>query len=273
MAPRRLFTALTCLATCLAVSAPGPAGAADRAVDLELVLAVDISGSIDPDEATLQRAGYVSAFRSPELIAAVEGGLLGRLAVVYMEWAGHGTHEVLVDWTEFAGAREAHAFADALAAMPVLTARRTSISEAIDYAVTLFDANGFEGTRRVIDVSGDGPNNYGRLVVDARDDALARGLTINGLPIVAERASRWGWPPMPNLDLFYRDCVIGGPGAFLVAVRDYDHFGDAIRKKLVLEIAGRAPVPRARLWRVAEVREAPPCDIGELMWRRLVEDW
>ena len=250
------------LAAGLAVAAPS-ASAADQPVDLELVLAVDVSGSVDDDEALLQRSGYVGAFRHPEVIDAIAKGFLGRIAVAYMEWAGEAHQKLLVDWTVIDGADGANRFADRLAGATVRTAAWTSISGAIGFSMTLFERNGFEGTRRVIDISGDGANNAGPPVTALRDAAVAEGLIINGLPIVNRRPSRFGLPQEPALDQFYIHCVIGGPGAFIVTADDFHSFAVAVRRKLVLEIAGLAP-PRPLLHRAqAAGGYAHGCDIGE----------
>lgn len=252
------------------------AGLAARAVDLELVLAVDVSGSIDEEEAVLQRNGYIAAFRDPEVIRAITGGILGRIAVAYYEWAGYGHMRIIADWTVIRDARSAHAFAAELTKTPPRTAARTAIGDAIANGVPLFDRNDIEGTRRVIDVSGDGPNNWGQEVAPARDMAVAAGITINGLPIVNDRPSPFGWPPMADLDLYYRRCVIGGPGAFVVVANSFQSFATAVRKKLILEIAGRTPPSRfgastaSLLQRVqsSAPRVEPSCNIGEQRWRR-----
>jgi hypothetical protein len=253
------------LAVILAAQGPG-VGVAKTPVDLELVLAIDISGSIDLDEARLQRDGYVSALGNPEVIKAILSGPLRRVAVTYFEWSDAANQVVVVPWRLIEDPKTARAFADTLADTPISRGRFTSISGAIQFALPLFDANEFEGTRRVIDISGDGPNNNGMLVLAARDAALAKGVIINGLPIVNNRAERFG-PPMANLDLYFRDCVIGGPGAFYVVAESFDSFAVAVRRKLILEIAGLAPAP-PRLLRRVEDRVAPPCDEGERMWQR-----
>jgi hypothetical protein len=172
-----------------------PAAAQDLPVDLELVLAVDISGSVDEAEARLQREGYIAALRHPDVIAAIQGGMFGRIAVAYVEWAGDHYQRTMLDWTVIEDQAGAADFADALAETPLLTAHWTSLSAAIDYAVPLFEDNGLKGFRRVIDISGDGHNNRGRPVEWARDEAVAAGITINGLPIVNDRPNPWGGRP------------------------------------------------------------------------------
>ncbi len=223
------------------------AGAADLPVDLELVLAVDISGSVDPAEARLQREGYIAALRHPRVIEAIRGGMFGRIALTYVEWAGEQYQRILLDWTVIEDATGAFAFADALTEAPLMSAHWTSLSAAIDYAAPLFEGNGFKGARRVIDISGDGYNNRGRPVEHARDDAVAAGITINGLPIVNDRPNPWGGLPPGDLDRYFEDRVIGGPGAFIVVAEDYSAFASAILSKLLLEIAG-ACGRSARRW-------------------------
>jgi hypothetical protein len=222
-----------------------PATAQGLEVDLELVLAVDISGSVDEVEAQLQREGYIAALRHPHVIEAIQGGMFRRVAVTYVEWAGDHYQRTMLDWTLIEDAAGAHGFADALAETPLMTAHWTSLSGAIDYAATLFEHNGFEGFRRVIDVSGDGYNNRGRSVELARDEAVAAGITINGLPIVNDRPNPWGGSPPRDLDLYYEQRVIGGPGAFIVVAEDYTSFASAILSKLLLEIAADQPPPRS----------------------------
>ncbi len=249
--------------------------AARTAVDLELAHAIDVSGSIDEEEADLQRAGYIAAFRNPRVIEAIRHGILGRIAVAYYEWAGYGHSKMIANWTVIHDRASAAAFAASLHDPPPETARRTAIGQAIAFGMPLFDRNVIEGTRRVIDVSGDGPNNWGQPATVSRDFAVAAGITINGLPIVNDRPSRWGWPSIADLDLYYRDCVIGGPGSFLVVANTFDDFSAAVLKKLIKEIAG-APPPKPLIHvgrrhrpvlRAATRRVAPPCDAGERRWR------
>jgi Protein of unknown function (DUF1194) len=218
-----------------------PAAAADVPVDLELVLAVDISGSVDDIEARLQREGYIAALRHPHVIEAIQGGMFRRIALTYVEWAGDHYQRTMLDWTLIEDAAGAHGFADALAETPLMTAHWTSLSGAIDFAATRFENNGFDGFRRVIDVSGDGYNNRGRPVEWARNEAVAAGITINGLPIVNDRPNPWGGSPPRDLDRYFEEWVIGGPGAFIVVAEDYTAFASAILSKLLLEIAGDQP--------------------------------
>ena len=246
-----------------AALATGNSAKAQIAVDLELVLAVDISRSMDYDEQQLQRDGYVEALRHPEVVAAIRSGPIGRIAVTYVEWAGPLHQAMVVPWTMVASAAEAEAFAAAVGAAPLVRERGTSISEGLDFAAGLFAASGANGSRRAIDVSGDGPNNMGLPVVPVRDRIVAEGITINGLPILLKPASAIGPYNIPDLDIYYEDCVVGGPGAFMITVDDPARFAMAIRRKLVLEIAGVAPEPRVIR---AAAFEAPPridCLIGE----------
>ena len=265
---------LRSVATALALSlcaAAAAAAAADEPVDLELVLAVDISYSMDPDEQRLQRDGYVGALRHPEVIQAIRSGGHGRIALTYVEWAGNRSVRVVVPWTPIDGQASADGFAARLAAEPLLRARRTSISGAIAFSGTLFDGNGFGGLRRVIDVSGDGANNQGAPVTVLRDRIVSQGITINGLPMLLKARNPGGFFDIDDLDIYYEDCVIGGFGAFIVPVRTLTGFAAAVRRKLVLEIAGGAPqIVPAQL-----ARSAPrvDCLIGEKIWMRRYQYW
>lgn len=246
-----------------------PAMAEDQPVDLELILAVDISLSMDREEQRVQRQGYVDAIRHPEVINAIRAGLHGQIAITYAEWAGVGTLEILVPWTVIDGEETAIKFSRQLAASPMRGARRTSISDAVDKAAPLFDDNGFAGLRRVIDVSGDGPNNQGGPILAARGRALARGITINGLPVLLADGRPAGFFSITDLDTYYEDCVIGGPGAFIVPVHSVEEFAPAVRRKLVLEIAG---LP-ARFVPAQYVKEGErtDCLIGEKLWREWMD--
>lgn len=252
---------------CLALSAL-PAVAADTEVDLELVLAVDVSRSMDRDEQRLQRQGYVAAFQHPEVIRAIQSGALARIAVTYFEWAGASVQTPVAPWTVIANAKDAEDFAVGLSEAPVSGGTGTSISSGLFYALGLFDSNGFTSYRRAIDVSGDGPNNDGRPIELTRDFVVGRGVTINGLPILLKPSFTYSPYGVPNLDAYYQDCVIGGPGAFVVAVTDPDNFETAIRRKLVQEIAG---LP-ARVMHAADTVPSPggtDCMIGEKTRRNM----
>lgn len=242
--------------------------AGETEVDLELVIAVDVSLSMDLDEQALQREGYVKAFLDPAVISAIEQGLHGRIAVAYVEWAGAVAQYVTVDWMLIDGQATAAEMSALLVEAPIARLRRTSISGAISFSGGLFDGNGFRGLRRVIDVSGDGPNNQGGRVDVARDSVVAQGVTINGLPFVPGADGRLSLFDLPQLDVYYEDCVIGGPGAFSLPVRSAKEFAEAIRNKLVLEIAGYAP---ARVIRAAAGNSRIPCDIGERQWEMFMD--
>lgn len=253
------------LAACLWLA--GPVRANEVAVDLELVLAVDTSFSMDHEEQRLQLDGYVLAFRHPEVLAALRSGLHRRIAVAFVEWGGVGFQRIKVDWTLVEDEASANAFADRLDERQLISLPRTSIADAISYSAALFDGNGYAGTRRVIDVSGDGPNNQGIAVTEARDSAISNGVTINGLPILLRPGEPAGYFDLENLDVYYQDCVIGGPASFTVPVYDTKNFAEAIRKKLILEMAGRAPelVPAQ-----FSLTPAPriDCLIGEKLWQQ-----
>lgn len=267
---RRLFSAF--------VLALAPlASTAQTEVDLELVLAVDISRSMDVEELRLQRDGYVAALRDPEVHHVIAQGLLGRIAVLYMEWSGPSTLIPLGGWTLIDGPETAAPLADLLAGTRLNSGVGTSISGAIDFAVAAFRDNGFDGMRRVIDVSGDGPNNAGRPVTEARDDALAKGIVINGLPVML----RPGGPPfgLAELDVYYEDCVIGGPFSFSLPVQAPEALAETIRRKLILDIAA-VPERRPETAAVVPVQFglAPPttgprvdCMIGETLRRRWMQ--
>lgn len=247
-----------------------PAETGEVPVDLELVLAVDVSGSVDEYEAQLQRDGYVQAILDARVMRAIMSGVLGRIAVTYVEWASYDYQRTAVDWTLVHDQASAQAFALRVARAGVITARRTSISAVIEYVAPQFEGNGFEGTRLVIDISGDGPNNNGTLVHYARDAAVAAGIVINGLPILNDRPNQFGFPIMKGLDLYYRECVIGGAGAFIVTAESFEDFADAIRSKLIMEIAGTTPGrDRSPILRhLAAAGDSAPCDAGERQMRK-----
>jgi hypothetical protein len=211
-----------------------PAVTQETAVDLELVLAVDVSFSMDAREQLIQRTGYVDALQSPLVMSAILAGPLGRIAVTYVEWGG--TSVQTVPWTLIDSPESAARFARTLSRTPQRRLPFTSISDTIAFARGLIRSNAFQAKRSVIDISGDGPNNYGAPAPIARDAAVREGVTIDGLPILLENPS--SAPTIPDIDAYYRHCVIGGNGAFLIRVRKLDDFAVAIRNKLVTEITG-----------------------------------
>lgn len=269
--PRRLLAAA--VVSTVSTAAPVRADEPALPVDLELVLAVDVSYSMDAEEQEIQRDGYRAAIVSRSVLDAIAQGPHGRIAVAYVEWAGEDEQRVVAPWTVIDGAESARVFADRLGAAPLRRAYRTSISGALIYSAKLFEANGFAGDRQVIDVSGDGPNNQGETVERARDEVIERGVVINGLPLMLKRPS-FAMMDMGELDAYYRDCVIGGPGAFMVPVRTIDQFPEAVRTKLLMEIAGLGPeapgVPLDASPAVPAARFGPDradCAAGEQLWR------
>jgi len=235
-------------------------------VDVELILAVDVSWSMDIEEQALQRQGYVDALRHPDVIAAIEKGDWGRIAITYVEWAGNGLDRTVVPWAIIENAEDADAFAEALDRAVISRMRRTSISSILSRSVGMFD-NGIDGMRRVLDVSGDGPNNMGIAVTQARDEALANGIVINGLPIMIKRANPGGYFHLEDLDIYYEDCVIGGFGSFMITVNSADKFQEAIRRKLIMEIAGAPAQVVPAAWRAPGSPPRIDCLIGEKQWR------
>jgi len=264
------------LALAAALIFAGSAGAKEY-VDLELVIATDVSRSIDSDEARLQRQGIAAAFKSDDVVKAISSGVLQRITVAYVDYSSRDWNRLVIDWRVIRGRADAHAFADELLKAELTFGRRTSIADALEHATQLIESNDIEGTRRVIDVSGDGPDNFGRYVDTVRDETIAKRITVNGLPIINQANNVFSRYNLPDLDLYYRGCVIGGPGAFLVVARDFKDFARAIRRKLILEIAGLTPPPEPRVWRAQlapsdRVRPSPGgytyakgCDIGERM--------
>ncbi len=227
----------------IAVFAMGAIGLSrDTDIDLALVLAVDASGSMEPDEGRLQLQGYVEAFRSPHVHRAIHSSVHGRIAVLYFEWSGPSDQWVVMPWSLIETPEDAMAFAEQLERKPLpYSFGGTSISGAIDFSVAQFDALPFTALRQVIDISGNGISSHGRPITQARDAALSRGITINGLPIMLKgsRETLSGG----DLSEYYRNCVIGGRGAFIVPVRDHQHMNNAIRTKIVMEIANASPQP------------------------------
>ena len=278
---------LACLLSLLLVAAL-PAQAQDRKeIDLALALAIDISGSIDPEEAQLQRQGYVEAFRDPVIVRAILGGPNGRIAVTYYEWSDSWMQKLLIDWTLLDSEASIAAFAQRLADTPISIARRTSISGAIRYAIPLFGRSPYQPTRKVLDISGDGSNNDGALVTDMRYEALKERIAINGLPIMNDRPNPFGFPNETDLDQYYLHCVTGGPRSFVEVARSFEDFPRAVRKKLLQEVAdrdmrrilrpgvqlaqaGRRDVGEPDYTKFVRPGYEPGCDVGE---RRSREFW
>jgi Protein of unknown function (DUF1194) len=233
-------------------------------VDVELILAVDVSYSMDMDELATQREGYAQAIISKEFLQALKTGPNGKISVTYFEWAATGDQKIIIPWRVIDGPETADAVANEIMKTPIRRASRTSISGAIYFALPLFDENPYRGLRRVIDISGDGANNNGSPVTIARDTALSKGITINGLPIMVKEPS-YSTMDIDNLDWYYEDCVIGGPGSFVVSIKDREKFKEAIRSKLILEVAGRTP--ERRIVPVADKEPRVSCMIGEKIWQ------
>ena len=252
----------------VALAAPNPRFA-DRspsavAVDVELVIAVDVSYSMDPEEQALQREGYIQALTSREFLSALREGANGKIAITSYEWAGANDQKIVMPWRLIDGPEAADAVAAEIARAPYRRASRTSISGALKFSKPLFDNSGYRGLRRVIDVSGDGANNAGDLIVPTRDDVLGAGITINGLPIMLNRPN-FGSVDISELDIYYEDCVTGGPGSFVIPIRERAEFVKATRTKLVLEIASREP--EARVIPASADKPRISCTIGEKMWQ------
>jgi hypothetical protein len=252
------------------IAAPGPksqqADTKDNlsSVDIELVIAVDVSYSMDLDELAVQREGYAQAIVSKDFLQAMKTGPNSKIAVTYFEWSASSDQKIIIPWRVIDGPESADAVANEIMKTPVRRGSRTSISGAIYFAMPLFDKNPYKGLRRVIDISGDGPNNNGAPVVGAREEALSKGIVINGLPIMVKEPS-YSTMDIDNLDWYYEDCVIGGPGSFVVSIKDREQFKEAIRTKLILEVAGRTPEDRAVP--VTEKEPRVPCLIGEKIWQ------
>ena len=232
-----------CVATAIATTLGAPAVAAE-AVDLLLVLAADVSRSVDQQKFQLQRDGYAAAITNPRVLDAVRSGPHHRIAVCFVEWSGAGAQKVVIDWALIHDAASAQQFAGQIVEAPRSFADRTSISGAIEFSMAQLEKTPFEGARRTIDMSGDGTNNAGRDVKLARDEALAKGVTINGLVVLTETLTRWNsnhTDPPGGIANYYRNNVIGGGGAFVVVAENFNSFGNAITKKLIAEIAQAEP--------------------------------
>jgi Protein of unknown function (DUF1194) len=238
------------------------------AVDVELVIAVDVSYSLEMDDLAAQREGYAKAIVSQEFLRSLRAGHVGRIALTYFEWSSTKDQEIIVPWRQIDGQESAEAVANELMKAPLRRGSRTSISSAIKFAMPLFEQNPYRGARRIIDISGDGPNNNGDPVATARDAALQQGIVITGLPVLIN-----AMPPgqadinhIDHIDWYYEDCVIGGPGSFVVPITDRGNFEQAIRAKLALEIAGLTPARRTAPSAGKEPRIL--CTIGEKLWEQ-----
>jgi hypothetical protein len=219
---------------------------------------------MDLDELAVQREGYAQAIMSKEFLQALKSLPNGKISVTYFEWAASSDQKIIIPWRLIDGPETADAVAEEILKTPIRRASRTSISGAIYFAMPLFDENPYKGARRVIDISGDGPNNNGAPVTGAREMALSKGIVINGLPIMVKEPS-YSTMDIDNLDWYYEDCVIGGPGSFVVAIKDREKFKEAIRAKLLLEVAGKTPEPR--VVPVADKEPRVSCMIGEKIWQ------
>lgn len=235
-------------------------------VDLELVLLADVSRSMTERELEIQRRGYAEALRSDEVYAAIQRGFLQRIALTYVEWAG--LQDVIVDWRLIETRENLDAFADAITVSFDPSLRRTSISRAMLMGAEMLRMNDYDGIRQVIDISGDGPNNQGRPVLLARETVLAQGIVINGLPLMTREGMGLAWH-LDDLDIYYRTCVIGGFGAFVIPVLDWQDFEAAVRRKLVLEISGQTPPLAAVPAQTTDSdRDPTDCMIGEKIWNQ-----
>lgn len=265
--PAALALALLLWAAAPLESAAQTSGAIE--VDVELVLAVDVSRSMTERELQIQRRGYAEALTSAAVARAIKNGLIGKIALTYVEWGGVYWQRVIVDWRIIENEADLAAFAQAITANFDGALRRTSISSAITYAADSIDANNFEALRRVIDISGDGPNNEGPPVTGARDDALARGMIINGLPLMTREGMGVRFH-LEDLDAYYHNCVIGGPGSFVIPVTNWDEFPEAVRRKLVLELAGSQAMPVHKAQYTGSTDAGYDCLIGEKIWQRFI---
>ena len=233
---------------CLIGAVAGPTAARAETVDLLLVLAADVSRSVDEEEFNLQRKGYAQAMTDPRVLRAISGGRHHAIAITFIEWSGAADQNVVVDWTLVRDEEGAAGVAATMLSAPRSFLGRTSISAAIDFAMQRLAAAPDRADKRVIDVSGDVTNNAGRSLTEARDEAVAAGVTINGLAIVNTRSSpgyAFHAQPPGGLPKYYEENVIGGPGAFLIHLDNFDSFADAITRKLVSEIAGTPPDSRS----------------------------
>jgi hypothetical protein len=219
---------------------------------------------MDLDELAVQREGYAQAIVSKEFLQALKAGPNSKISVTYFEWSASTDQKIIIPWRVIDGPETAGAVADEIMNTPVRRGSRTSISGAIAFAMPLFDHDPYHGLRRVIDISGDGPNNNGPPVTPVRDEALSKGIVINGLPVMVKEPS-YATMDIENLDWYYEDCVIGGPGSFVVPIKGRENFKEAIHAKLIREVAGRTPERPVRP--TAEKEPRVSCTIGEKLWQ------
>tara|TARA_R110002020_G_scaffold50818_5_gene143870 strand:+ start:2782 stop:3618 length:837 start_codon:yes stop_codon:yes gene_type:complete len=260
-------------AACLLAALPG--ARAQEPVDVALVLAVDVSRSMSQRELTIQREGYAAALNHPDVVRAIAQGAYGRIAITMFEWAGDGSIREVFDWTLVETGADADRLSEIVLQSRPVGQRRTSISGALKHAVARLEAAPYEGFRKVIDVSGDGPNNHGGPVLDAREEAVAQRIVINGLPLMTSDGPGGGFN-ISDLDTYYAECVIGGPGSFLVPVKSWEQFPEAIRRKLILEIGSLSPetlsgiVPAQGLpgQPLRPSGEPYDCLVGEKIWEQ-----
>ncbi|NSY19251.1 DUF1194 domain-containing protein [Neorhizobium sp. AL 9.2.2] len=262
LATLAMLISLSSAAT-LVVQSPATAGGPSGEVDVELVLAVDTSRSMDFEEVAIQREGYIEALQHREFLDAVRSGMTGRIAISYFEWAGGVVPGSVIDWHVIENAQDALVFTQKLAARPIETQRRTSISAAITQGATMIVSNPLRGMRQVIDISGDGPNNSGNPVEPARNKAVEAGIVINGLALMLRPSGAPG-----GLDKYYADCVTGGPGSFVLPVHRIEDFAVAVRRKLVMEVSGITPPEK-----VMKIASAPKsdCMMGEKQWQDIFD--
>jgi hypothetical protein len=232
-------------------------------VDVELIIAVDVSYSMDLDELAVQREGYAEAIHSKEFLQALRAGTKSKISVTYFEWSASNDQKIIIPWRVIDGPETADAVATEIMQTPIRRGTRTSISGAILFAMPLFEQDPYRGLRRVIDISGDGPNNNGPLITPVRDEALAKGIVINGLPVMVKEPF-YSTMDIDNLDWYYEDCVVGGPGSFMIPIKARENFKEAIRTKLIREVAGRTPARPVRPASDKEPRVS--CTIGERTW-------
>lgn len=267
---KRLSAPVLALCTAVFVHPPGTAAQTREQVDVLLVLAADVSRSMAPRELQIQRDGYAAALAHPDFMAAIRSGAYQRIGIVMFEWAGDFAISEIFPWTLVETESDAARLAEIVRTRPMSGQRRTSIAGAIRHATRLIETAPFDGFRKVIDVSGDGPNNQGEPVTFARDDALKAGIVINGLPLMTQDGPGGGFN-IDELDRYYTECVIGGPGSFILPVTDWEQFPEAVRRKLILEI-GLGPAAERRIVPV-QAREPMDCLIGERMWQQRQWMW